>query len=71
MLEGAAVAGDPFEPELAAAATAMSEAAAMDAIDESLRLDLVRDGDWTRLHVELPFHVLANGTPASPGGAAA
>ena len=35
------------------------------------RLDLVRDGDWTRLHVELPFHVLANRTPVSPGGAAA
>jgi DNA-binding NarL/FixJ family response regulator len=48
LLEGAAVAGDPFEPELAAAAAAMSEAAAMDAIDESLRLDLVRDTDVPR-----------------------
>jgi len=35
------------------------------------RLDLVRDGDWTRLHVELPFHVLANAPPRLPGGAAA
>jgi DNA-binding NarL/FixJ family response regulator len=43
VLEGAAVAGDPFEPELAAAAAAVSEAAAMDAIDELLGLDLVRD----------------------------
>src|SRR5215207_682470 len=34
VLEGAAVAGDPFEPELAAAAAATSEAAAMDAVDE-------------------------------------
>ena len=48
MLEGAAVAGDPFEPELAAAAAAMSEAAAMDAIDELLQLDLVRDTDVPR-----------------------
>ena len=38
---------------------------------DASRLELVRDGDWTRLHVELPFHVLANGTPASSGGAAA
>jgi sensor histidine kinase YesM len=38
--------------------------------DES-RLELLRDGDWTRLVVELPFHVLANATPARPGGAAA
>ncbi len=37
--------------------------------DES-RLDLVRDGDWTRLRVELPFHVLANAAPTLPGGAA-
>ena len=48
VLEGAAVAGDPFEPELAAAAAAMSEAAAMDAVDELLRLDLVRDTDVPR-----------------------
>jgi DNA-binding NarL/FixJ family response regulator len=48
VLEGAAVAGDPFEPELAAAAAAMSEAAAMDAIDESLQLDLVRGTDVPR-----------------------
>jgi DNA-binding CsgD family transcriptional regulator len=42
VLEGAAVAGDPFEPELAAAAAATSEAAAMEAVDKLLRLDLVR-----------------------------
>ena len=48
VLEGAAVAGDPFEPELAAAAAAMSEAATMDAIDELQRLDLVRDTDVPR-----------------------
>jgi len=42
VLEGAAVAGDPFEPELAAAAAASSEAAAMQAVDELLELDLIR-----------------------------
>jgi ATP/maltotriose-dependent transcriptional regulator MalT len=41
VLEGAAVAGDVFEPELAAVAAATSEAAAMEAVDELLRLDLV------------------------------
>jgi predicted ATPase len=39
VLEGAAVAGDPFELELAAAAAATSEAAGMHAIDELLGLD--------------------------------
>jgi ATP/maltotriose-dependent transcriptional regulator MalT len=48
VLKGAAVAGDPFEPELAAAAAATSEAAAMDAVDELLRLDLVRTTDVPR-----------------------
>jgi DNA-binding NarL/FixJ family response regulator/tetratricopeptide (TPR) repeat protein len=48
VLEGAAVAGDPFEPELAAAAAATSEAAAMDAVDELLRLDLVHPTDVPR-----------------------
>ena len=48
VLEGAAVAGDPFEPELAAAAAERSEASAMDAIDELLELDLVRETDVPR-----------------------
>ena len=48
VLEGAAVAGDPFEPELAAAAAETSEAAAMDAVDELLRLELVRTTDVPR-----------------------
>jgi hypothetical protein len=34
VLEGAAVAGDPFEPELAAAAAATSEGEAMNAVDD-------------------------------------
>ena len=48
VLEGAAVAGDPFEPELAAAAAATSEAEAMDAVDELVQRDLVRDTDVPR-----------------------
>ena len=48
VLEGAAVAGDPFEPELAAAAAALAEAALMEAIDELLRLDLLRPTDVPR-----------------------
>ncbi|HET9322421.1 MAG TPA: AAA family ATPase, partial [Gaiellaceae bacterium] len=48
VLEGAAVAGDPFEPELAAAAAASSEAAAMQALDELLELDLIRTSDVPR-----------------------
>ena len=42
------MAGDPFEPELAAAAAASSEATAMDTVDELLRLDLVRATDVPR-----------------------
>src|SRR4051812_20728636 len=48
VLEGASVAGDPFEPELAAAAAATSETAAMEAIDELLVLDLVRSTEVPR-----------------------
>jgi ATP/maltotriose-dependent transcriptional regulator MalT len=48
LLEGAAVAGDPFDPELAAAAAATSEAEAMDAVDELLHFDLVRNTDVPR-----------------------
>ena len=48
VLEGAAVAGDPFEPELAAAAADASESEAMDAVDELLQLDLIRDTDVPR-----------------------
>jgi DNA-binding NarL/FixJ family response regulator/tetratricopeptide (TPR) repeat protein len=42
VLEGAAVAGDPFEPELAAAAALLSEDSVMEAVDELLELDLMR-----------------------------
>lgn len=48
VLEGAAVTGDPFEPELAAAAAGISEPAAMEGIDELHRLDLVRTTEVPR-----------------------
>jgi ATP/maltotriose-dependent transcriptional regulator MalT len=48
VLDGAAVAGDPFEPDIAAAAADVSEAAAMDSIDELLRVDLVRETEVPR-----------------------
>jgi len=48
VLEGAAVAGDPFEPELAAAAAGTSDLDALDALDELLRLDVVRPTDVPR-----------------------
>ena len=48
VLEGASVAGDPFEPDLAASAAGVSEASAVDALDELLRCDLVRVTDVPR-----------------------
>lgn len=47
-LEGASVAGDPFEPEMAAAAAGIAEQEAMDAIDELLAADIVRETDVPR-----------------------
>ncbi len=48
VLEGAAVAGDPFETELAAAAAGRSESETLRALDELLRLDLVRPTEAPR-----------------------
>ncbi|HJS27952.1 MAG TPA: AAA family ATPase [Actinomycetota bacterium] len=48
VLEGAAVAGDPFEPELAAVAAETSEDSTMEAVDELLHLDLIRQTDVPR-----------------------
>jgi DNA-binding CsgD family transcriptional regulator len=42
VLQGASVAGDPFEPELAAAASDVSEPEAMGAVDELLGAELIR-----------------------------
>ena len=48
VLEGAAVAGDPFEPEQAATAAGAPDGSALEALDELLRLDLVRVTDVPR-----------------------
>lgn len=48
LLQGAAVAGDPFEPELAAAAAAVDDDVAMPALDELLALELIRVTDVPR-----------------------
>jgi ATP/maltotriose-dependent transcriptional regulator MalT len=48
LLEGAAVAGDPFELDLAAAAADQREAEAMDALDELLAGDVVRSTEVPR-----------------------
>jgi ATP/maltotriose-dependent transcriptional regulator MalT len=48
VLEGAAVAGDPFEPELAGVAARTSEESTMETVDELLQLDLIRQTDVPR-----------------------
>ncbi|HEX5617323.1 MAG TPA: AAA family ATPase, partial [Solirubrobacteraceae bacterium] len=48
VLEGAAVAGDPFDPELAAAAAGTSAGPAMDALDELIQFDFIRDTEVPR-----------------------
>ena len=48
LLDAAAVAGDPFEPEVAAAAAEISEAEALGCIDELLRHDVVRQTEVPR-----------------------
>ena len=48
VLDGAAVAGDPFLPELAAAAAAVPEGDVVDALDELVRMDLVRPTEVPR-----------------------
>jgi predicted ATPase len=47
-LDGAAVAGDPFEPELAAAAADISDPVLLTTLDELLALDLIRPTDVPR-----------------------
>ena len=68
VLDGAAVAGDPFEPELAAAAAGVTEPAAVDALDELLSADLIRP---TQVPRRFRFrHPLVRGGvyEATPGG---
>jgi ATP/maltotriose-dependent transcriptional regulator MalT len=48
MLDGAAVVGDPFEPELAATVSGLSDADALAALDELLSHEIVRHGELPR-----------------------
>lgn len=48
VLDGASVAGDPFEVDLAASASDLPELEVLDAIDELARLELVRETDMPR-----------------------
>jgi predicted ATPase len=48
VLEGASVAGDPFEPELAGAAVGVPESAVLSALDGLLAADLIRPTDQPR-----------------------
>ncbi len=48
LLQGAAVVGEGFDPELAAAAANLDPIAALDALDRLLACDLVRPGDVPR-----------------------
>jgi DNA-binding CsgD family transcriptional regulator len=48
LLLGAAVAGDPFDPELATVAAGFDGASALEAIDELLRFDVIRETDVPR-----------------------
>ncbi|HSC90510.1 MAG TPA: AAA family ATPase [Gaiellaceae bacterium] len=48
LARGAAVAGDPFDPELATAAADVDGSLSLDALDELLRLDVIRETDVPR-----------------------
>jgi len=67
LIEGAAVAGDPFELDVATAAAATSDEAALTAIDELVGLDLVRETEVPRrLRFRHPLvrRAVYEGTPA-------
>ena len=67
LLEGAAVAGDPFDVELATAAAALGPSAAPALLDELLRVDLVRPADApARFRFRHP--IVRNAVYASTGG---
>jgi ATP/maltotriose-dependent transcriptional regulator MalT len=67
LLDGAAVAGDPFDLELAGTAAGAPETTVLDAIDELFRLDIVRPTDAPRrFRFRHPIirHVVYVSTPA-------
>src|SRR5215217_1191934 len=55
LLQGAAVAGEPFDPELAAAAGGVATGEALPALDELLAADLVRPGEPRRFTFRHPL----------------
>jgi ATP/maltotriose-dependent transcriptional regulator MalT len=67
VLQGAAVAGDPFEPELAADAAGIPEVSALEALDDLLGLDLIRQTEVPRrfrFRHPLVRRAVAGSTPA-------
>ena len=66
LLAGAAVSGESFEPELAAAAAGMDEAQALDLLDELVRLDLVRPTAVPR-HFRFRHPIVRHGVYQSAG----
>ena len=67
-LDAAAVAGDPFEPDLAAAIAELSEPAALAALDALLALDLVRPTSVPRRFVFRHPLVRRAVVESTPGG---
>ena len=66
LLAGAAVSGESFEPELAAAAAGMDEAEALDLLDELVGLDVVRPTAVPR-HFRFRHPIVRHGVYQSAG----
>ncbi len=66
LLAGAAVSGESFEPELAAAAAGMDGAQALDLLDELVRLDVVRPTAVPR-HFRFRHPIVRHGVYESAG----
>ncbi len=66
LLAGAAVSGESFDPELAAAAAGVSEAEALDLLDELVRRDLVRPTAVPR-HFRFRHPIVRHGVYESAG----
>jgi DNA-binding CsgD family transcriptional regulator len=67
LAQGAAVAGDPFEPSLAAAAAGLPEAVALAALDVLVSAGIVRPGDQPRrfrFRHPLVRHAIYDATPS-------
>jgi predicted ATPase len=70
LLLGAAVAGDPFDPELASAAAAFDEASPLEAVDELLRLDVSRETDAAFAFGIRSYAARSTSRPPAGGGSA-